>query len=254
MTARAPDVGSFASDPAAPPERVARREIVREEIVAKIPESYSPAAHFLIPAVLGASVLGASVWLLEGVRAIELVTVPVTLFLGLGLEWRVHKSVLHERQPLLGILYVRHELYHHVVYTYDDMTMRSSREWRLVLMPAYALVLVFVMMIPIVAAVWYLGSRNVALIHLATSMLFFLAYEWMHLAYHLPQDHPIGRLGLIRRLRELHRRHHDPRLMKRWNFNVTVPLFDWIHRSAWSEERERAWREARARRGKPVPE
>ena len=27
--------------------------------------------------------------------------------------------------------------------------------------------------------------------------------------------------------------------MKRWNFNVTLPLFDWIHRTVWSPERER---------------
>ena len=26
--------------------------------------------------------------------------------------------------------------------------------------------------------------------------------------------------------------------MKRWNFNVTFPLFDWIHGTNWSEERE----------------
>jgi hypothetical protein len=244
MTARAPEVGSIAEDSSPTPERGSRREAAREAIVAGIPATYNPAVHFVVPALLGASVLAASVWLLQDVRPIELLTIPITLFLGLGFEWRVHKSVLHERQPLL----------HHVVYTYDDMTMRSSREWRLVLMPAYAIVLVFVMMAPIAAAVWYFASRNVALLHLATAMLFFLAYEWMHLAYHLPQEHPIGRLGIVRRLRELHRRHHDPRLMKRWNFNVTVPLFDWIHRSAWSEEREQAWRERRARRGKPITE
>src|SRR6185369_2854136 len=143
---------------------------------------------------------------------------------------------------------VRHELYHHVIYNYDDMTMRSRREWRLVLMPAYAIVLVFAMLIPIVAGLWHFLTPNVALIHLATSMVFFLAYEWMHLAYHLPQDHVIGRLSIIRRLRELHRRHHDPKLMKRWNFNVTIPLFDWIHGSAWSPEKERIWREKKAKR------
>ncbi len=31
---------------------------------------------------------------------------------------------------------------------------------------------------------------------------------------------------IIRALRTHHARHHDPRLMQRWNFNVTVPLFD----------------------------
>lgn len=249
MSARAPEAGSFLADTAEPAHRTPRSEAAREAIVATIPEAYSPTAHFVIPGLLGLGVFGACAWLLHDVRPVEWLTVPLTLFTGLGFEWRVHKSILHERQPLLGVLYVRHELHHHVIYTYDDMTMRSQREWRLVLMPAYAIVLVFVMMVPIVAALWHFVSPNVALLHLATSMIFFLAYEWMHLAYHLPNNHPIGRLSLIGKLRELHRRHHDPSLMKRWNFNVTVPLFDWIHRSAWSPERERAWREKRTRRG-----
>ncbi len=253
MTASAPDVGSVletaAPSTAAPSEeRGSRREAAREAIVSKIPATYSPTAHFLIPAFLGAAALVGSLAFVHDIQPLELLTIPITLFFGLGFEWRVHKSVLHKKQPLLGILYVRHELHHHVVYTHDDMTMRDSREWRLVLMPAYAIVLVFVMMVPIVSAVWYFASPNIALLHLATSMLFFLAYEWMHLAYHLPQTHPIGRLGLIRKLRELHLRHHDPSLMKRWNFNVTVPLWDWIHRSAWSEEREQTWRANRSRR------
>lgn len=252
MTAGAPEVGSFADNPAAARGHSERHEAHRERILATIPASYSPAAHFLVPGALGMAVLGASAWLMEGVRPVEWLTIPITLLLGFGFEWRVHRSVLHEKQPLLGLLYVRHELHHHVIYTYDDMTMRSNREWRLVLMPAYAIVLVFVMMAPIVAALWRFVTPNVALLHLATSMLFFLAYEWMHLAYHLPPEHPIGRLGIVRRLRELHRRHHDPRLMKRWNFNVTVPVFDWIHGTIWSEEREQARRARRARRGKPV--
>ena len=252
MTAGAPEVGSFVEAPSGAPPQGERHEAARERIVAKIPASYSPAAHFLIPGALGLGVLGASVWLLEAVQPVEWLTIPITIFLGFGFEWRIHKSMLHERLLLAGTLYVRHELHHHVIYTYDDMTMRSSREWRLVLMPAYAIVLVFVMMIPIIAALWRWVTPNVALLHLATSMVFFLAYEWMHLAYHLPPEHPIGRLGVVRRLRELHRRHHDPRLMKRWNFNVTVPVFDWIHGTLWSEERERARRERRARRGKPA--
>jgi len=37
-------------------------------------------------------------------------------------------------------------------------------------------------------------------------------------------------------LREHHRRHHHPALMQKWNFNVTVPLFDWVHRTLAPEE------------------
>jgi sterol desaturase/sphingolipid hydroxylase (fatty acid hydroxylase superfamily) len=32
----------------------------------------------------------------------------------------------------------------------------------------------------------------------------------------------------VRILRRHHAIHHDPRLMQRYNFNVTVPLWDWV--------------------------
>ena len=67
------------------------------------------------------------------------------MLLAFGVEWRAHRSVLHKRQPGLGIIYDRHELQHHVVFTYDDLAMRSKRELWLILMPAYAVVLVFMM-------------------------------------------------------------------------------------------------------------
>ncbi len=250
MTAQAPGVGSFIDGTSPSEDSPARREAVRGKIVEAIPAGYSPTLHLLAPAALGVVVFVVCLWLVRDLRAVELWTIPLTLFSGFGFEWRVHKSILHKRLPIPGfeMLYVRHELYHHVIYTYEDMTMRDKREWRLVLMPAYAIVLVFGMLIPIGLVLWKLLGANVALLHVATSMIFFLAYEWMHLAYHLPADHPVSRVGLIGKLRELHRRHHEPRLMKRWNFNVTVPVFDWIHRTAWSESRERAWREKRAHR------
>ncbi|MCK7473195.1 MAG: hypothetical protein MZV49_06085 [Rhodopseudomonas palustris] len=42
---------------------------------------------------------------------------------------------------------------------------------------------------------------------------YFLNYEFLHLAYHLPASHPIARWPLIGRLKSLHQAHHDPRLM-----------------------------------------
>lgn len=272
MTVRSPDAPSLAgvtsSSEAAPEEErgasvarsspvdaegerhadVARREAFRDETVAAIPASYSPTIHLLAPAMFAVTVFAVCVGLVRDLRAAELWTIPITSLAGFGFEWRVHKSILHKRIPGLSELYVRHELHHHVIYTYDDMTMRARREWRLVLMPAYAIVLVFGMLVPLGAGVWKLLGANVALLFVATSMVFFATYEWLHLAYHLPPEHPVSRVGWLRSLRELHRRHHDPRLMKRWNFNVTVPLFDWLHGTAWSEERERIRRENKLRR------
>jgi hypothetical protein len=120
-------------------------------------------------------------------------------------------------------------------------------------MPAYAIVLVFLLDTPFALAAGKLFSPNVGYLFLATSMFFFLSYEWLHLAYHLPKESAIGRAWLVSVLREHHRRHHDPRLMKRWNFNVTLPLFDWLHRTVWSPERERERDARRALRRKVVP-
>ena len=62
----------------------------------------------------------------------------------------------------------------------------------------------------------------------ASVVLYVLSYEWLHLAYHLPQDRWLARTALVRTLRRHHQLHHAPHLMHRWNFNVTVPLWDWV--------------------------
>lgn len=229
-------------------ESTSIRERRRAEILSTVPGWYSPAAHLIVPGLLGLAVMVAAFLAVRDPKPIELVTIPFTLLFAFGFEWRVHQRVLHRRQPLLGVLYDRHELAHHVIYTDEDMAMRSGRELRLILMPAYAVVLVFSMVAPFAFALARLTSLNAGALFLATSMLFFLAYEWLHCAYHLPAVSAIGQNRIITRLREHHRRHHQPRLMKRWNFNVTVPVFDWILGTTWTPEREAARADDRASR------
>lgn len=208
------------------------REQLRAELMQKaIPPSYRPVAHLLVPSLIGLGVAAVAVLLLNDVRLAELWAVPITFVLGLGLEWRAHKDLLHRRVPGFQLLYDRHERSHHVVFTADDMAMRSRREMALVLMPWFAIVGVTLLLAPIALLTGWLASINSGLLVLATGVAFFLSYEWLHLAYHLPSDHPISRLPLVQRLGNLHRTHHDPQNMKRWNFNITVPLFDVLHRS-----------------------
>lgn len=222
----------------------------RAGIVATIPTAYNATIHLILPTVLGFSALMGALSLLRDLRWGQLWAIPITLFAGFAFEWRAHKDILHRRTPGFRVLYDRHELAHHVIYTYDDLALRSRRELFLILVPPYAIVIVFAFNSVLGIAVAALFGWNVALLMVATSMVFFLSYEWLHLAYHQPVDSWIGRRSVIRMLRELHRRHHDPRLMKRWNFNVTVPVFDVIHRSLWSPEREAAQARPRSTRSK----
>ena len=64
-------------------------------------------------------------------------------------------------------------------------------------------------------------------------MAYVLSYEALHLAYHLPERSLVGRLRVIRILRQHHRTHHRLALSQCWNFNVTLPLWDVLMGTRW---------------------
>jgi len=114
------------------------------------------------------------------------------------------------------------------------MAIRDRREFALVLLPWFGIVAIFAMTAPVTVALWFF-ERNLACLFVATTMFYVLSYEWLHLSYHLPPSHPVGRLGLVQRLRRHHATHHHPPLMQKWNFNVTVPLWDWVRGTTYPE-------------------
>lgn len=196
----------------------------RAKIVGTVPSYYNHYVHLIVPTLLVLAVLTCSVFLMGH---FSFVTAAVTLFALFGFEWFVHKNVLHKPHFGLKSIYMQHTL-HHIIFTNTDMSIRSGKELNLVLMPAYAVVLVFLILTPLVALLWWTMSVSVAMSMLFTAMLFFISYEWLHLAYHLPEGHWLIRSRLMKYLKKQHQTHHDIRLMTKWNFNVTVPVFDWI--------------------------
>jgi hypothetical protein len=207
---------------------LSKRDQVRTAANAKIPPWYNPWVHLAFPSLVGLTAVAVSLSLLERPTALEWLTVPIVFVLVNFNEWHIHRNVLHRRTWPLEVLYWRHTPEHHVIFVRDDMAMRETREFRLVLIPFYGILAIFVTTLPITAGLWFFVSHNVALLWVATSMGYVVAYEWLHLSYHLPASNPIGRSRIIRWLRTQHAWHHTPELMQRWNFNVTVPLADWV--------------------------
>ena len=82
--------------------------------------------------------------------------------------------------------------------------------------------------LPIALLIDHHGQRNIAALFLATCMFYTVSYEWLHLSYHLPPDSFVGRRWLVRVLRRHHATHHTPELMQRWNFNVPLPLWEFL--------------------------
>ncbi len=209
------------------------REELRRELLSRVPRWYSPWLHLAIPAVTGLAIVAFALGQVHELQAWQLALVPLFAVVGNAVEWHAHRDLLHRRTWPLEVLYVRHTPQHHALYVADDMFVRHWRELRFVLLPAYGVVAVVGVTSPVTAALWLAGQPNVAALWVSTVVLYVLTYEWLHLAYHLPADGPVGRLALVRWLRRHHQRHHTPALMQRWNFNVTLPLWDLVRGTVW---------------------
>jgi hypothetical protein len=211
---------------------LARRDKVRAQALAEIPWWYSAYGHLAATTGIGLVVLVASsVFLTRSsatVRWTDVLVVPVVIVLANFFEWRVHKRVLHRRFWPFEVIYDKHTPMHHMIYVEDDMALRSKQEFRLVLIPAAGVLGIVLAAAPIAIGIARFWSSAAGWLFLLTASLFMVSYEVLHLCYHAPADSFIGRRKVIQVLRAHHAKHHDPRYMQRYNFNVTVPLFDWI--------------------------
>jgi hypothetical protein len=206
----------------------ASRAELRAELVARIPSWYSPWAHLAFPTLAGVVIAALAVSRIERLAAWQLLFVPVFLVLGNAIEWHAHRGLLHRRVRFLEVLYVRHTPQHHAIFVSDDMAMHDVRELKLVLLPAYGILAILLVTSPITVALAWAGQRNLAAIWLVCNVFYVLSYEWLHLAYHLPPESWLGRTRALAILRRHHQLHHATHLMHRWNFNVTVPLWDYV--------------------------
>ncbi len=208
-----------------------QREELRARVLGNVPGWYNPYAHLLVPAVFGIAVIVLSIVAIHDLKPLEILTLPIVFVLSNMVEWRAHRDLLHKRSKIAPVLYDQHTPIHHMLFITDDMAVKSTREWRFVLIPAYGIVMLVVGNALLAAVIWMLGYQNIAALYLIGVTAFVLSYEWLHLSYHLPKGHPIGELSMIRFLRRHHALHHDPRNMQKWNFNVTVPLWDLVRRT-----------------------
>ncbi|MGH7823005.1 MAG: fatty acid hydroxylase family protein, partial [Candidatus Binatia bacterium] len=125
-------------------------------------------------------------------------------------------------------VYHRHVVEHHAFFTYDDMAVDSWRDIRWVLFPPWALPLMLATVAPIFALIWAVAPPNYPWLFLLAVVTYYGIYEFFHALAHLPADNPLAGNRLVRAVTHHHRVHHDPALMKRWNFNFAIPIFDWL--------------------------
>jgi hypothetical protein len=154
------------------------------------------------------------------------------------MEWRLHRDPMH-RRPVrwLWPLFERHARRHHRFYRHDAMSALERRDFHMVMFPPPFAVAFLAIGVGVIGfAVGAVAGRNTGLLYAATATLYYWTYEMLHLSYHLPESSRIAQWPLLRTMRRHHRVHHDPRLMRTWNFNLGLPLADWLHGTLWREE------------------
>lgn len=202
----------------------------RDEYRAReIPPGYRGGVHLLITFGGGALALLGCLLQLEQVRPLEWLTVPLAFLYANLAEYLGHRFPMHRPVRGLGLLYKRHAGQHHRFFTHREMACETRRDLRAVLFPPLLVVFFFgAFGLP----AWFLLawglSPNVAWLFIATGLAYFLNYELLHAAYHVPGGHWLGRLPGIRQLKWLHQAHHDTACMTRINFNISYPLCDWL--------------------------
>ena len=202
----------------------AYREAYRRE---HVPASYHGALHLLFTFGVGGVALLSCVLALRDVQPLEWLTVPLTALYSNLAEYGGHRGPMHHRARALGLVFERHTRQHHRFFTAAVMPIDTHRDFRAVLFPPVLMTFFLAAFaLPVALLLAMLATPNVAWLFAATSLGYFLNYEFLHLAYHLPPAHRLARSKLIGRLKRLHEAHHDPQLMTRYNFNITYPLGD----------------------------
>lgn len=221
--------------PAPTPQSI--RQVRQAYRVGEIPRFYQGHLHFLFTSLFGLGGIGACVWLLHDVAWWEWMTIPVTILYANFAEYVGHRGPMHRRKAYAPIIFDGHTGIHHRFFTEDAFAYDGPRDWHALLLPPYLIVFFLGLFVaPVAFLLYFVVSPNVAYLTAATGLGYFVSYEWMHFCYHAPEGSVLLRIPFMRQLRRHHMTHHNPRLMTRFNFNITFPIFDWLLGTTYRRE------------------
>lgn len=175
---------------------------------------------------------------LHEVQVLEWLALPLSLLFFNLCIYVVHRWLGHHRQAFARLFYTRHTGDHHSFFGPGYMTCDQARDWRVVLFPAWLIVL---HSLAFALPLWLLilpFNANVAALFASGTLLGYLVYEVFHACEHLPASHPLARLPWIRQMRRLHELHHRRELMQEHNFNIVLPLMDYLFGTLYWEPQD----------------
>ncbi len=201
---------------------------VRVRLRATTPAGYRWWRHVALVAAFVAAGLAVAVSQLGPTGPVDwLWFAAMLLFANFG-EYATHRWTLHvPRFP--RAVHHRHVVEHHAFFPAGRMDVDTRDDIRWVLFPPWALPLLVASVLPLFVALRLVAPPNRAWLFLLAVVVYYGIYEVLHTLAHMPA----ATRGLVRAVTEHHRVHHDPALMRRYNFNFAIPLFDRLFGTRW---------------------
>lgn len=142
-------------------------------------------------------------------------------------EYFLHRFPMHRLTFLKGI-YKLHTSVHHRYFTSELMNIESKEDIFHVSTSIKIICLFIGSIVLPISFLISLLSLNLGILFFIVAMSYYLVYELTHLYCHLPPDRWWGNIPYLRSCRRRHRRHHNPKIMRTKDFNVSFPIFDYI--------------------------
>lgn len=195
---------------------------------AQIAPLYNGIIHVALIYLIGGSALWYAARHVHAPLWTDWLIIPIT-FLGANVfEWFLHAQVMHRPRPGLMGIYKRHTLAHHQFFTLQEPYHDTTRDYRIVFFPPYALIAFLVMASGLGYLASLVWSANAAWLLVCTAAGMYMNYEFFHWCCHVHDDRIIRYLPFVNTIRRHHIAHHDTAVMMHRNMNLTYPIADWL--------------------------
>ncbi len=205
-----------------------RQAAFRADFRARIARAYCGWLHVALIGTIGAGTIFVAARHIVRPAWYEFLVIPLAFALSNVFEWWIHRFIMH--RPVRGFMgiYKRHTLAHHQFFTDQEPSFDSSRDFRIVFFPPYALVAFIVLSLPPAGLLMALGLADAGWLLLITNVALYLNYELFHYCCHVKDDRIVRHIPLVNSIRRHHIAHHNPAIMMERNFNLTYPVADWF--------------------------
>jgi len=206
-----------------------RQRAFRAQYQAGISPWYNGLVHVGVMYTVGVTVIA---WCLSRMADATwewLLVVPVFAFSN-WFEWWIHKYVMHRLIDVwaLRAIYDRHTRQHHQYFTNNEMTVDSTREFRIIFFPWRALFTFMGMGTPFALALGWLINPNAGYVLMVTIVGQYLIYETFHYCCHVHENWFVRNVPFVNTIRRHHTAHHNQGIMMDRNMNLTFPIADWF--------------------------